>query len=448
MMASVVAGIAAILANAVLMTIPLVLMRFFQKKYESVLFIVLLHACAWTTYEFIHHNWDLTWPWLAIGNAWAKQISLIQFISITGHLGITFWVVFTAAISYQAIATAKKEHAYYAIASLLILPLASLIYFAVDTPINEDTDTVAVTVIQPNHDSYLPYGGMSGNSEVVDSLFTITERTINENTELIVWPENAIERAVLMESIHLSRVADSAKTWNTAFIVGSGLITLYPENPPELTRGLYGNTPYNVYNGAFFADNLGNPSRYDKNNLVPIVERIPFLNLLTTLDVFDWVDWGSIAGFGKGTTPDMLETSTFMTPGLICYDSVYPSWVSKFVNNGAGFLTIITNDGWWGDSSGHRQHFEYARLRAIEFNRWIVRSANNGTSGIIRPDGTVEQKTDYWVKTGFNSNVPIIKEQTFYAKYGDWLSYQCLGITMIFWIIALLYPQGISTLMK
>ena len=78
MMASVTAGIAANLANAVLMTAPLVLMRFFQKKYQSAFFIVLLQACTWTTYEFLHHNWDLSWPWLAIGNAWAKQISLMQ----------------------------------------------------------------------------------------------------------------------------------------------------------------------------------------------------------------------------------------------------------------------------------------------------------------------------------------------------------------------------------
>ena len=101
------------------------------------------------------------------------------------------------------------------------------------------------------------------------------------------------------------------------------------------------------------------------------------------------------------------------------------------MNNGAGFLTIITNDGWWGNSSGHRQHFEYARLRSIEFNRWTVRSANNGTSGIIRPDGTVQQKTKYWTRIGFNAKIPIIIEQTFYAKFGDWLSYLCLGITYL-----------------
>lgn len=77
-----------------------------------------------------------------------------------------------------------------------------------------------------------------------------------------------------------------------------------------------------------------------------------------------------------------------------------------------------------------------------------MRSANNGTSGIIRPDGSVEQKTDYWVRTGFNSVIPIIEEETIYAKYGDWLAYQTLGISLVFWLIALLNPKELTTWTK
>jgi apolipoprotein N-acyltransferase len=125
----------------------------------------------------------------------------------------------------------------------------------------------------------------------------------------------------------------------------------------------------------------------------------------------------------------MLQTDMFSSPGLVCYDSVYPTWVREFVNNDADFITIITNDGWWGNSSGHLQHFSYARLRAVEFDRWIVRSANNGTSGIIRPDGTIEQKTEYWVRTGFNSVIPKRSTKTLYSRFGNWLSYLTLVVT-------------------
>ncbi len=443
MMASVGAGIAAILANSVLMTIPLCLAQFFNRKFSSPYLIALLQASAWVGYEFLHHNWDLAWPWLAVGNAWSNQISLIQFISVTGHIGISFWVVFTAAIAVQALKYRTRILAISTITSLLLLPAASLIYFATNNPIDGELDTVSVTVIQPNHDSYANYGGMSGPSEVLDSLFMLTKKIKKNDTDLVVWPENAIDRPIYMESRTAGRIADSAQSWKTNFIIGTGLVTTYQENKePALYRNLSSGTAYNIFNSTLFIKNDGSKNRYDKANLVPIVERFPYVNFFNSIDVFGWVDWNYLAGYGKGSTPDMLETSNFVSPGLICYDSVYPTWTREFVNNGADFITIITNDGWWGNSSGHLQHFSFARLRAIEFDRWIVRSANNGTSGIIRPDGTIEQKTDYWIRTGFNSNIPKRNTKTIYAKFGDWLSYLSLILCFGGWMMGRFFTSA------
>lgn len=434
-MASFGAGLGAILANSLVMMIPLLLMRFFNNRFSSSIHVAVLQTSAWVSYEFLHHHWDLSWPWLAIGNAWANQISLIQYISITGHLGISFWVVLTAALAYQAFRHQNKQVGLAAISLFLLLPLGSLVYFGIDQPVLSSEQNVAVTVIQPNHDSYEDFGGMSGNREVLDSLFSITTKVISPESELIVWPENALDRAIQINSYEVTRIADSARTWNTNFIVGGGFYTLFPDSVPDLYYGITrNNIPFNIYNSALFVDANGERSRYDKNHLVPFVERFAFVNFFAKLDVFGWVNWGKLAGFGKGMTNDMLETQDFSTPGLVCYDSVYPGWTRKFVQNGAGFITIITNDGWWGDSSGHRQHFAYARLRAIEFNRWIVRSANNGTSGIIRPDGTIEQTTNYWVRTGFNSVIPVLNNMTFYARFGNWLPILCLILSTVFWV--------------
>ena len=445
MMASMGAGIAAILANSVLMTLPLCLARFFDKKFRSPYLVALLQASAWVAYEYLHHQWDLAWPWLAVGNGWSNQISLIQYISVTGHLGISFWVVFTSAMAVQAMRLKTHATAWATIAALLILPTASLIDFAIETPVAKNQDVVTVTVIQPNHDSYLSFGGMSGLSEATDSLFSITDKVRDPETRLVVWPENAIDIPIYMDSMTANRIADSAVSWNTNFIVGTGLYTVYTNNPPPLYRTNRNGGKYNVFNSSLFVEADGTKSRYDKNNLVPFVERVPFVNFLNKVDLFDWVDWGNIPSFGKGTTPDMLETSWFSTPGLVCYDSVYPTWIRKFVSEGADFITIITNDGWWGNSSGHLQHFAYARLRAIEFNRWVVRSANNGTSGIIRPDGSIEQKTDYWVRSGFNSTIPLIKKQSLYARFGDWLPLLCLILAVSGWFFGRFFVKENST---
>lgn len=434
MMASTIAGVSANLANAVLMTIPLCLARYFAKNYTNPFLIAFLQAAAWGSYEFLHHNWDLAWPWLAIGNAWSNHVSLIQYISVTGHLGITFWVVLTSALAIQTVKNRTRILGIATIISLLLLPGLSLVKFAITNPFVQESETVNVTVIQPNHDSYQDYGGMSGSAEVLDSLFSITNRVRSEDTDLIVWPENAIDKAILIPSITTWRVADSAKTWDSNFVIGSGLYTLYDPDTEELFRGFYRDQPYNVFNSALFVDQTGSISRYDKANLVPIVERLPFVEFFNAVDLFDWINWGRHAQYGKGRTPDMLEIPGLKTTGLVCYDSVYPSWIREFVRDGADFITIITNDGWWGNSSGHLQHFSYARLRAIEFDRWVVRSANNGTSGIIRPDGTVEQKTDYWVRTGFNSVIPKRSTQTMYSRFGDWLSYLLMIAAGIGWI--------------
>ncbi|MEX0719200.1 MAG: apolipoprotein N-acyltransferase [Balneolaceae bacterium] len=433
MMASFGAGIAAILANSALMTIPLCLGKFFTNKSKSPLFIALLQASAWMAYEFLHHHWDLAWPWLTIANGWSNQIGVIQYISVTGFWGITFWVVLTSALTWQFIKTKERMVAYVSVAVFLFFPVWS--FFLYGDEANETSDMTEVAVIQPNHDSYQNYGGMSGLEEVVDSLLILSEKTRTVDTELIVWPENAIDGAILMESNTVSRMADSASAWNTHFLAGTGLYELYDdENTPQLFRGMMQGSPYNYFNAAIFVSPEGETKRYNKANLVPIVERIPFVETLDAFDVFRWVNWGSLAGFGKGDIPTMLDAENFETPGLICYDSVYPTWIRKFVQDGATFITIITNDGWWGDTSGHHQHFAYARLRAIEFDRWVVRSANNGISGIISPNGTVQIKTDYWIKTGFTASIPNKYSDTIFTRFGNWLPILTLFLTGFSWL--------------
>lgn len=425
MIASLGAGIAAVLANSVLMTIPLCLGYYFSKKSPSPILTALLQTSVWVAYEYLHHHWDLSWTWLAIGNAWANYTGIIQYISITGHLGISFWVVLTAALAYQALHLKRRSLFYMMSAVLLIFPIWSfLLYDNVSEP--EPSSSTHVAIIQPNHDSYQDYGGMNDLTEVVDSLFALTERTRTNDTELIVWPENGIDGYITMDSRTAHRLADSAQAWNTSFIVGTGLLRTYPTDTNALYRGFYMQKPYNIFNATLYVDSDGNLTAYEKANLVPVVERVPFVDFLSNLDMYDWVDWGSFAGFGKGSTTDVINTGTFRTPGLICYDSVYPSWIRKFVQEDATFLTIITNDGWWGNTSGHHQHFAYARLRAIEFDRWVARSANNGISGIIAPNGEIIHKTEFWVRTGFNGVIENKTTKTIYTRFGNWLPILCL----------------------
>jgi len=442
MMADLAAGIAAVLANAVLMTIPLCLMKLVDQTVRNRFLAAFLHAGIWVSYEYLHYQWELSWPWLSLANAWANFPFLIKYISVTGSLGITFWVVFASALLFYAIRDRQRTIQYGAAGALLLFPAISLFIPSHDTGSGEAIETV---VVQPNFNSYVQYGGYESLDETMSILLNLSDSVRSKTTALVVWPENSIDDYIQINSSYAGRVSDSAATWQTNFLVGSGLAQFYePGQEPLIHRTSSSGRAYNFFNAALYFGDDGNRNVYHKHNLVPIVERVPYANFLSRLDVFEWVDWNRITGFGKGEDPTLFGAGAMQTPGLVCYDSVFPSWVGEVVKNGATFLTIITNDGWWGDTFGHHQHFAYARLRALEFDRWIVRSANNGISGIIAPDGSVKVKTKYWIRTAFSYSIIPKTNLTFYARFGDLFAQIMLIIssgTLLYLIFRVKFPR-------
>ena len=105
----------------------------------------------------------------------------------------------------------------------------------------------------------------------------------------------------------------------------------------------------------------------------------------------------------------------------ICYESAFGGYVSEFANKGADLLFVITNDGWWGDTPGYKQHFEFSKLRAIENRRCVSRSANTGKSGFFNQKGDVIQSTEYWKEDVIKATLKANTEKTFYSKHGDYL---------------------------
>lgn len=419
MMATLSGGVAAIVANAALMLFPLLIIRsIFRSKISPILASVVAGA-TWVSYEFLHHNWDLAWPWLTLGNGWSNLTGAIQFISVTGVLGVSFWIVLSAALFYHYILKQDKSILYSAITFFIVFPVFSLLSF-VAMP-QDEGDSLSVVIIQPNSDSYQPYGGLSSLDELLDKLLRQSAEIVSEDTDVIIWPENAIESSLLIQNRYFNRIRDSLRVWNTELITGSGFVEYFDENnrPPVVRTTGNGNS-YNVFNAAFNLHPSEENEVYRKGKLVPIVERFPFVEFFQKTDFLGLVDWGGLMGYGLGQEPVNFEINSHRTPALICYDSVFPGWVNRFVQDGADFITIITNDGWWGDSNGHIQHFAYARLRAIEQRRWVARSANNGISGIISPDGKVQHQTEYWTDDAFSFTIYTSTSKTFYARFGEW----------------------------
>ncbi len=423
MMATIAGGAAAILANAAIMLIPLLLIRaLVQKNSYHPLIVAVIAASIWVSYEFLHHNWDLAWPWLTLGNGWSNLTGVIQFISITGVFGISFWVILSATLFYYWLIQPERKHLIYALTAFFIFPLFSILTM---TQIQTDeSHPVEVVIVQPNSDSYRPLGGHPSLQSLLDKLLTLSDEARNDQTDVIIWPENAISTSLTLDSSHFDRIKDSLSVWDTNLITGAGFFDFYDDdNRPQVYRETGDGRTYNVYNAALYFQPSQATEVYRKSELVPIVERFPFVEFFQKIDVFDWVNWPDIAGYGRGTTTDLFDIRGRQTPALICYDSVFSGLVNRFVDEGADFLAIITNDGWWGDSHGHIQHFAFARLRAIEHRMWIARSANNGISGIISPDGKVQVQTEYWTEDAFRFTVYGNPNRTFYSRFGNWIGY-------------------------
>jgi len=439
MMATVAGGLAAIFANAAIMLLPLLIMRKFFKSDINPISASFFAAATWVSYEFLHHNWDLAWPWLTLGNGWSNLTGVIQYISVTGVFGISFWVVLTASLTFLWIKTRFKRLLIVACVSFFIFPMLS-IFSLIGLQIS-DENPIEVVIIQPNSDSYQPIGGHTTLDSLIDKLLILSERERTDQTDLIIWPENAVSSSLSMDNRYFDRISDSLNVWGAQLITGAGYIDFYEdEEPPQVYRETQNGAAYNVYNAALHF-RPGHPTEvYKKGELVPIVERFPFVDFFQKADYFEWVDWGSIAGYGLGTEANLFEVNGSQTPALICYDSVFSGWVNQFVKEGADFLTIITNDGWWGDSHGHTQHFAFARLRAIEHRMWIARSANNGISGIISPDGKIQKETEYWTEDAFRFTIYSNTNPTFYSRFGNWIGY--LSVVMLLIGLGLVRVEG------
>jgi len=144
----------------------------------------------------------------------------------------------------------------------------------------------------------------------------------------------------------------------------------------------------------------------------------------------------------RGTFKHTID-ETRVAP-VICYESIYGEYVTDYIKNGANFIFVITNDGWWGDTPGHKQHLNYSQLRAIETRRSVARSANTGISAFINQKGEILNKTEWWVRDAIKNNIKANTEITFYVRNGDFIG----RIAAFFSILAILYSLVQAILAK
>ena len=409
----------------------------------------------WLGYEYISLNINIISPWLNLGNGLSKDILFIQWYDVTGTAGGSLWILlsnlFLAIVLVTSLAKKRRNAVYLIIwLSIIIIPSFASIYRYYTIKLNNQNGS-EVIIIQPNTDPYtekftIPF------EDQLKKVITQANSCITEKTEWVITPETTIDDPANLDDLandkYVKMIKGMIKQYPRIDVV-IGLVTyrLYPamkEAPTVSARkidasGLY----YDHFNSAVKIDSGKSFGIYHKSKLVPGIE-MQFSNgpgrfITRILPYLGGTRWG------YGIQEDRVcfeHTSTFMKIApVICYESVFGKFVTDYVKKGAEAIFIITNDGWWKNTNGYKQHLYYASLRAIETRRPVVRAANTGVSSLIDIRGKRTYETGWWTRAVIKGEIYPETRITTYVKYGDSLLVGSLFISgIIIFIVFIAVP--------
>jgi len=388
-------------------------------------------VCFWIGYEYLHQTWDLNFPWMTLGNGLAVSHQWVQWYEYTGVYGGTIWIwilnivlfLLYSGLSEAQIKTTRIK-LITAFAIVLVIPITFSLYrYATYT---EQFDPSNVVVAQPNIDPYAKNGEIPV-AQQIDILTHLSDSIGQPNTEFFIWPETAIPDMIDEEHIRgnnyflqVQRFLNKFKNGNV--VTGAETYTIYNNRATSTASPIEGGRFVDNFSTAINIENSAKVQFYHKSKLVPGAESLPFGNALSFLKpAFEHLG-GATGSYAGQTTPSVFysQSGIGVTP-VICYESIWGEWVAQSVKQGSQFIAIITNDGWWENTSGKDQHLDYAKLRAIETRRWVCRSANTGISAFINQRGDIVKQTKWWFKTAIKQDINLNSDLTFYVKYGDYL---------------------------
>jgi apolipoprotein N-acyltransferase len=409
----------------------------------------------WMSFEKFHMGWELTWPWLNLGNVFSDYPKLIQWYDTLGATGGSFWILLINILIFYTIRTweagrKRKDLIKNSsiVGALIVLPMIiSVIKYNNfnEKPIGQ----VSVLMLQPDLDPYAEK--YSKDSLIIEQdLLALAEKNSTGKIDYYIAPETAlpgrgsISETAFEKSLLLNNIKGFlSKHPGSVFATGISSHRFY-YNPADLPKEAY---PINSgvwvssYNTAIQLVPNQKVQAYHKGKLVPGVEIFPYMNVLKPLLGDAMLNLGGTVA-SLGTDKERVAFSNPYNKGklapIICYESIYGEFVTDYVKKGANFLGIMTNDSWWGVTEGHKQLLSYAKLRAIETRREIARAANSGISAHINAKGEITADTFYGDQTALFAKVNLYDTMTFYTRAGDLLSrfsIFALGFLLFYYLI-------------
>jgi apolipoprotein N-acyltransferase len=438
-----VGALMAIVLNSLFMSIVFQGFHWTRKKLNNPIAGYISLLSYWIAFEYLHLNWDLNWPWLNLGNGFASYYKWVQWYEYTGAIGGSVWVLVGNILVFSLIGKLNIQASKFKIQvqnSKIVVQYSIFLFLWIATPIifsyysyvtyKEEKHPVNFVVVQPNIDPYSEQYSLPP-AVVIGRIMALAAPALDSTTNFVVAPESAIQEDMWendltsFTSIRLLKQAIAPYPGLNMLIGGSTHYQLAPGEPLQRWARKFTDTNghYYAYNAAIMINSLDSLQLYHKSKLTPGVEILPSFKGFKWLENFAIDLGGTVGSLGQDSVRKVYTTVNTVKVGpAICYESIFGEFFAEFVRNGAQVMIIITNDGWWGNTAGHRQHYSFAHLRAIETRRSIARSANTGISAFIDQRGDARQQTAYWVPGILKGSINSNDKLTFYVKHGDYIA--------------------------
>jgi apolipoprotein N-acyltransferase len=396
--------------------------------------LLLSFALIWMGFEYFHEWWDLAWPWLNLGNALAAIPKIIQWYEFTGARGGTLWIILVNVAGlnlYRALYSHTAHRRANAGAAWLLIVMAPVcLSWHLYRNLENGTDTLPFALVQPNLDPYTEKFIPAKQAQHLDRFFDTADHLCDENTRILIGPETQIVEQIDERAPWTSPPYRRLRAFQRQFPTLSILLgghSFARLNPGATVPGSRYNAEkdiyYEAFNSALFLPREQEAGFYHKSKLVPLFERMPFVQHLGFLGRFSL----ALGGY-QGTYSNRQAQTVFMDHEkkmsilpIVCFESAFGAYCAQRLPQQRGFIAMITNDGWWKNTPGYKHHFNFSRMRAIESRRELIRAANNGISAHIDARGRVKAQTAWWQAATLKGTVHLRAGRTFFSRHGDFL---------------------------
>ena len=436
-------GLFAIFANAFQMSLIFGLFRISRRKFSGALPYIFL-AMAWIAWERFYFDAEISWPWLVLGNSFARTLWAVQWYEFTGALGGSLWTwacnlgIFGLLVSFSDgswsyMNIKARSAAVIGLLALFIIPPSVSAHIAGRYEDSMESDqNLEVLIVQPNIDPYNKFQAMTQDQQnaILEGMIKdgLADRKADScSSPLLVLAPETFTNDIICGDYGRSRTwrrfVNLLKDYpgvNMLFGASSYEYIFSSDAPSHTARHIREGLWLESHNSALMTDGTSRTEIFHKSKLVVAVEHTPYPAIFCKIDDMLGGVMGRCIGQDEISLLTVNSDAGEIPVGCaVCYESIYGEYYTDYIRKGARAMTIITNDAWWGNTPGYRQHLSYASLRAIETRRAIARCANTGISAIISPSGKILKPTPWWEQASIRSYIPLRDDLTFFVTHGD-----------------------------